>query len=386
MGFTEKWIGKSMSQGITREDVQSFVARELQENLSLEYKSIATLKEPQKLRKAICALANSDGGLIIVGVSEKKSGGKHLPGKLEWSDNPAWNKEWLQDVTLNQIRPPIRGVQILPVSNSANGTLFLIEVPASTNPPHMADGAYYFRNAAESLPMEHYQVADAFGKRLRPILKPRISLSFFDSGNNTVKLTYSVANLGHSLAKWIMAYLTFKPCNKLESTDETVWQKVRQEQSIDGVETWIAGYESPILVLHPGMVKTLGEVRVHLASPLALISITVGAEGSTTDSYLTLISREWLMQRASEPNYQAKTELHIPTLACGPHFNLDELEQFRKFEEPVMKDLERMPPELAATVVGTALLRIGDDAILTVLQRAQALVEKENLNPSSSVQ
>jgi hypothetical protein len=245
----------------------------------------------------------------------------------------------------------------------------------------MADGMYYFRNAAESLPMEHYQVADAFGKRQRPILKPVIELSSFDSGNNIVEVTYSVANYGHSLAKWIMTYLTFNLCRRVEPTAENFWQNIKQEQTVDGSEEWVVGYESPVLVLHPNMVKPLGKVKVHLESPLVLISVTVGAEGATTDNYLTIISREWLAQKARSPEYQAKARYYIPTLACGSNFSLDELDKFSSFAGPVKKDLESMSPESVATIAGVAMSEIGDDAILTILQKAQAFVEKGSPNP-----
>jgi hypothetical protein len=387
MDSIEKWVGKRVTQGISAEDVQSFIDKSLEEGLSLEYKSIASLKNPEKLRKSICAFANSDGGLLVIGAARGREG-KGASYRVEWNTDPRWNMEWLQDVTVNLIRPTVQGVQIVSVVNSADENLFLVDIPASINPPHMADGVYYFRNGAESLPMEHFQVADAFGKRRRPILRPTVSLSSYDSGNNIVDLTYSVANDGHTLAKWIMANIRFSFCRKLESLGNEFWTHVDEKHyPVTDSEEWTATYQSPIHVLHPGMWRQLGRVRVHLEHPLTLVAVTVGAEDATTDTYISIISKDWLTAKANAPGYLAVTLLALPMLGCGSLFNFDGLEKLRPLAESVEKDIEHMPQEVMFKMIEIAMVEFGNDAFLSLSEKAQALIKKHEADeyPGSSI-
>ena len=167
MGFVERWFTKKPCD-VKAEDIESFISRKIEENINLDYKDIRSYSNYDELSKDISAFANSEGGLIILGVSEERIGkGKQIrihPKEITWSD-ATLSKEQLEDNLIVKIRPLINGLRIIPI-RQGNGSLkviFLIDIPQSDNPPHMAsDYRYYKRLNFERKPMEHYEVANFF--------------------------------------------------------------------------------------------------------------------------------------------------------------------------------------------------------------------------------
>lgn len=342
VGFIENWFGKSVLEGLNESDITSFVAKNIEENLHLEYKGKEILKNPDRLRKTIAAFANSDGGLLFVGVSERENGARRLPGEVEWTDNPKQTKEWFQDVTVNQIYPPLMGVRIVAVTNRNGHTMFLVDVPPSDNPPHMTNGRYFFRNNFESLTMEHYQVADAFGKRRRPIIWPILNVSEYNSEEKTLLLEYGISNIGHSLAKWPMVHLVFSFCSVETLSDSKMWEHVRTEKNRNGIEQCKVNYSSPVNVLHAGMQSALSTLKVRLVKSPAVVKILVGAEDATTDTFVYLLGEKWLSSHLGQQDRPSKVTL--PVLQGGRQFSFDKFNRWAKeFEEDFegMDDQER---------------------------------------------
>jgi len=52
---------------ITYDDVKNFIQKKIKENTFLDYKA----DFPRKLEKTIAAMANTHGGIIIIGVKEE---------------------------------------------------------------------------------------------------------------------------------------------------------------------------------------------------------------------------------------------------------------------------------------------------------------------------
>src|SRR5207249_5940698 len=146
MGFISVFLGCGPKMSVTSQDLEAFVARQIPESLNLEYTAKDSLKRPPEVVREVVAFANSDGGLLVVGVGERKEGAGRVPDKITWDDDPAHTHEWLDSVLLHSIHPSVPGVRIVQVRDPTQGRVHLIDVPPSPAPPHMgSDGRYYYR-------------------------------------------------------------------------------------------------------------------------------------------------------------------------------------------------------------------------------------------------
>lgn len=215
MGFIETFFKKEASE-ISAEDIENFVSRKVEENLNLDYTDIRTFENFNELSKDISAFANSAGGLMILGISEegiKTDEGtiKIFPKEITWG-NISLSKEKLEDNIIAKIRPRIDGLKILPVRKSDGSVVFLISVPQSDNPPHMAsDNKYYRRLNFRKVPMEHYEVADFFGKRRRPSLSLILEVENVKIQDSVYQFTLRlfVQNIGKAIARHVRLTASF---------------------------------------------------------------------------------------------------------------------------------------------------------------------------------
>lgn len=175
MGFIEAFL-KKKAEDVTKQDIEAFISRKIEENLNLDYKDIRAYHDFDELSKDVSAFANSEGGLILLGISQQRvtEKGKIIkifPKEITWG-NESLSKEKLEDNLISKIRPRV-DFRIFPIreGNGSTKVLFLIDIPQSDTPPHMAsDNRYYKRLNFRRVPMEHYEVSNFFGRRRRPLL------------------------------------------------------------------------------------------------------------------------------------------------------------------------------------------------------------------------
>lgn len=167
MGFIETFFKRNPTD-ITANDIESFISRKIEESQNLDYKDIKKYDDADGLSKHISAFANSLGGLLILGVSEKKEGkGKDLriyPDGITWGDE-THSKETLENKLTARIQPSIRELRIAPIreSKESASVVFLIDIPRSNDAPHMAfDKRYHTRMNFRTRIMQHYEVASLF--------------------------------------------------------------------------------------------------------------------------------------------------------------------------------------------------------------------------------
>ncbi|MCW4025569.1 MAG: ATP-binding protein [Candidatus Bathyarchaeota archaeon] len=159
MAYLKHIFNKEKLEDIRFEDIQRLIDNRMEEFNQLEYKGVYNNKiSYEGVAKAISGLLNSSGGIIIVGISEKVENGHHLPDKFTWTTYT--NKDSLENSLYTRLQPWHENIKIFPVENprNVNENIFLIDVPKSNNPPHMANHIYYTRLNSQTQELGHEQV------------------------------------------------------------------------------------------------------------------------------------------------------------------------------------------------------------------------------------
>jgi hypothetical protein len=203
----------------TEEDLQRLVDDNVPEDVHLDYKASEALALPEKneILKDISSFANSDGGIIIYGISEAgiKEDKKHPPPTI-FLDNgidsfSKCNKEWLERIIHNgSISPKIIGIKINTIPLSNGNYAYAIEIPKSAAAPHQSsDKKYYKRSNSQSNPMEHYEIED-----VRNRSHQIESLVNIDVDTKDEKITLVISNKGN----WIAEQVSFSISDSIKDS------------------------------------------------------------------------------------------------------------------------------------------------------------------------
>ncbi len=158
-----------MSTVWTEVELQQHITDAIPESLNLDYKASGSLAKTNDKRaeitKDVSAMANSDGGVIIYGISEDRNVTPPVPGQITPVDASVISKEWLEHV-INNIRPRLTGFVIHPVqlSSAPNHFAYVVEIPQSTTAHQAMDKRYYKRFNFESAAMEDYEIRDVMAR------------------------------------------------------------------------------------------------------------------------------------------------------------------------------------------------------------------------------
>jgi Putative DNA-binding domain len=164
---------------LTLFDIEEFVARGQEENLHLDFKLIkdASLSSTDDKKNFACALsgfANSSGGLIVWGVDARKnSDGVDCAIALLPIEQVSLLVGRLNSLTGEGVDPSVNQVLHRAIETEGGRGYGLTVVPESETGPHMAklgENRYYKRIGDGFYKMEHYDIADMFGRRRRPKL------------------------------------------------------------------------------------------------------------------------------------------------------------------------------------------------------------------------
>ncbi len=204
----------------------------------------------------------------------------------------------LEEFAGNWVSPPVEGVlhKVIPITGPEKGCAVTF-VPESDSAPHMNnfENRYYKRNGSRFVPMEHYEVADMFGRRKRPKLKLYTSFSEL----KTVKvgqeeyldfdLTIGLENIGKVVAKY--PYLSMKVQEPyvvssygLDGNGHEGLARLPKGNFFDPTK-WGAGSET---VIHAGGILEVTKVlppmtspRIHIGKDL-VIEYQIYAENAET--------------------------------------------------------------------------------------------------------
>ncbi|MCM0666220.1 AlbA family DNA-binding domain-containing protein [Flavobacterium tyrosinilyticum] len=143
-------------------------------------------QKKKEISKDVAAFANSNGGIIIYGLTEKD----HKANSFSFVDGDIYSKEWLEQIISSTIQRNIEGLKIFPIRNNGNTkeTIYVVQIPESFDAPHLSkDKKFYKRYNFESVAMEEYEIRNLYGKKSKPILTiESYVLKYVETKNNQV--------------------------------------------------------------------------------------------------------------------------------------------------------------------------------------------------------
>lgn len=176
---------------------------------TVESDAFTSASDKGNLAKAISGFANSEGGVILWGVSARKNNEgidciEGHPGLR----NPQRILARLQELTSQATSPGVVGVVHRIISGNGVGLHFVATfVPQSDSGPHMAklgEDRYYQRIGSSMMRMEHFQIADMFGRRPHPKLEIKatrssefvIEIELRNVGRGVARAPFLMLNVG----------------------------------------------------------------------------------------------------------------------------------------------------------------------------------------------
>lgn len=128
---------------VNEQILQELITNKVFENKELEYKDYSfsggklSDKSKDKFMKEVAAFANTNGGIIVIGMQEDDN---RLPATLSGagltiSDYDNWLSSFRQ-LVLSRIRPHLHGVECKPVELECGDIAIIISIPKSIARPH----------------------------------------------------------------------------------------------------------------------------------------------------------------------------------------------------------------------------------------------------------
>lgn len=258
---------------LSHDMLREFVAEQRQEDLYLDFKNVnadLTADDRRNLARALSGFANSSGGIIVWGVDARKNKeGIDCASALREIEKVAALLTRLNQLTGEGVDPIVDGVRhrIIPTADGRGFAVTL--VPESGGGPHMAklrEDRYFKRSGDSFYQMEHFDIADMFGRRRRPTLEVTASVK-------RANIIIGIRNDGRASAR--APYLAINCDGPFQ----------RSMFGLDGNYTeglpLLRGHEQPWryggggeIVIHPGMQHDVallwlglnGERRPHLTN------------------------------------------------------------------------------------------------------------------------
>jgi hypothetical protein len=167
-----------LTKTYTQGDIDLMISSNQEENIHLDFKASGSLQNKdankKEISKDVSSFANSDGGIIIYGITEKN----YKADSIDAIDGNLITKEWLEQVITSNIDPRIQDIviDVIRYNDEISKTIYVVKIPRATK-AHMAnDNRYYKRFNFSSEKMEEYEVQDLYFRKNSAdldILKPK---------------------------------------------------------------------------------------------------------------------------------------------------------------------------------------------------------------------
>lgn len=184
---------------MTKEELEGMITSSAAESKVLDFKQELYSEDKKKdFLIDVTAMANTMGGRIIIGVTEKRQGRSStgVPETLTGVNcpNPSevigkWTN-WLKDV--NACDPPLNSIQFEVIDGFPEGPILTLEIPKSWLGPHRVSvnkqSFFYLRTSYGNQPMDTREIrasmllADSLWDRMRRWRNERVSLLSVNQG------------------------------------------------------------------------------------------------------------------------------------------------------------------------------------------------------------
>lgn len=197
MSYSKSILGKEIFN-LSYQDIEGFFQIEKEENLNLEFKSYVNqgaFKEKENvIKKSVCALLNSEGGIIVWGapVETRDENGNTKASGVLTPFNVGLDKDKLINILSSTIIPMPIGIKVNFLNDGNDNFVIVIEVQKSIERPHQFDNKYYIRLDGQTRIAPHYLIKALIQGKDFPIIRGHIRLK---------KIT--ISNTG-------LVYLTFR--------------------------------------------------------------------------------------------------------------------------------------------------------------------------------
>lgn len=170
-------------------DLQELLNNSVSESKTLEYKKVLNLNtdnDKKEFLNDVSSFANSSGGDIIYGISEKSG----TPNSLEGFqiENLDLLKQQVENILRDGIEPRITGILIKTIENPDKKILLIIRIPKSWISPHRtnykASRRFFARNSNGKYELDiqelrrSFALSDSISSRLKSFREDRISKIF----------------------------------------------------------------------------------------------------------------------------------------------------------------------------------------------------------------
>ncbi len=171
---------------LTWADIEGLTSSGEPESVVLDYKRAISGSDPRdkgELAKDVSAFANSQGGLILIGVEERGAKPVHPPIGIERMLGQQKVEEWIDQVIASNISPRVPvAMQVIDHPTEDSRCIVAIQAPASPRAPHMVttdgDNRYYRRYFKR----QQYQSLPGLSFKNLPLFLTFFSRSSHDSG------------------------------------------------------------------------------------------------------------------------------------------------------------------------------------------------------------